>query len=471
MSGAISSLFSSGEIKSIVNQLTARIDAPIQLEQSQIKTDTVQISALGSIRSALSSLNGALSGISDPSSVNSMKATSSVSTIATATASAKAASGSYSLTGIKLAKSQELYSATYSSAGTKVGSGSGALTFKFAGGSSATISIPSSADTVTGVASAINNAGKGISASVVSTSSGVKLVLQSSTVGSSDAFTVTGTGATSTLSYGGSASTLTLAQSARNATLSVNGVPVSESTNSSLSLVSGVKVSLLASGSTSISVQRSAGGLSSVLSSFTNDLNSAVKEIAKQTSFTQAKSSASASGSQAAKSGPLLGNVQVQQLKQSLLSAVSSAEGSGLSANSLGFTISSGGSVTFSSATFASAYKKNPTGVDNLIKTIESNVSGIVTGAIGTNTGSTSSSGSGSGNISSGFIGASTVDLKSTDKSLKAEITQQTLLGQQQISNLEAEFTNAINATSGSGSTLSYLSVLGTQSNKTASGG
>jgi flagellar hook-associated protein 2 len=475
MSNSVSSLFSSGEITSIVNQLTSRIDAPISIEQAQVKSDTTQISALGAVRGALSSLNGTLSTLANPSSISSIKATVSVGTVATATASANASVGSYALTGVKLAKAQDIYSSSYTSASTKIGSGSGTLSFKFKSGSSSTISIPASADTVSGVAAAINKAGKGVSASVVNTASGVKLVFQSTKTGSSNGFSVSGTGAAAGLSYTASGTgTLTLGQAARNATFNLNGVPVSEASNGSIALVSGVKLGLQSSGSTTVSVQKTASNLSSALSSFTNKLNSAVQEIAKQTAYVAAPSSASASASssKAAKTGPLLGNVQVQQIKQALLSSISSAAGSGVSANSLGFSISSGGSVTFSSSTFASAYSKNPTAVNNLIKTIESNVSNVVTGAIGTSSAAGSKSGSGSGSAGlSGFIGASVYDLKTTNKSLTAEIAQQTALGKQQISNLEAEFTNAINATSGSGNTLSYLSVLGGTSGKSTSSG
>jgi len=470
MSGAVSSIFSSGEIKSIVGQLQSRIDMPIRVEQSQIKTDNAQISALGAVRGALSSLNGALSGISDPASINAMMASTSASGVATATAGASAASGSYSLTNIMLAKTQEVYSSTYTSASAAVGSGSGALTFKFGGGSSAKISIAPSADTLSGVANAINAANKGVTASVVNTASGVKLVLQSSQTGASNSFTVSGTGAMMGLSYGSSGATMTLGQAARNASFTLNGVPVTETSNTGVPLVKGLTVNLKSSGSAMVSVSNSPSSLSSALSTFANKLNNAISVIATQTAFAPPKSSASAVGSSSgAKAGPLLGNVQVQQLKQELLSAISSAAGNGLCANSLGFSISSAGDLSFSSSTFATAYKANPTGVDNLIKTIETNVGNIVTAAVGTS-GSSSVSGSGSGTAASGFVGAATTDLKSSVSSLTNEIKQETLIGNEQITNLEAEFMNAINQTSGTSSTLSYLSIL-TNSSSTKSKG
>ncbi|TMV88039.1 flagellar hook protein [Thioclava sp. BHET1] len=459
---SVSSLFSSGEIKSIVGQLQKRIQAPITLEANQIKSDNTQISALGAVQGALSSLNGALSGISDPASLATMSAETSASSIATASASASAASGTYSLSNVQLARTQEIYSGSFASGDATLGSGAGALTFQFGSGGSAQISVPSSADTVSGIADAVNAADKGVSASVVTTATGVRLVFQSDETGSAKSFTVAGSGAAAGLSYSGSGSgTMTLGQSARNASFTLNGVPVTETSNSGISLVKGLTVSLVASGSASISTSSSTAGLSSALSSFTNKLNNAVGVIAKQTAYQAPSSSASASasGSSAKKIGPLLGDVQIQQLKQDLLSTISSAAGSGLSANSLGFSISSSGKLSFDSATFDTAYAGNEAAADSLIQSIETSVGNIVTGAIGS-AGATAAAGSGSGTAASGFVGAAQTDLKATVSSLKNQIASQSKIGNEQIANLESQFSDAISATSGTSTTLSYLSVL-----------
>lgn len=471
MSASISSLFSSAEIKTVIGQAQQRIDAPITLEQSQIKTDEAQISALGKVKGAISSLNGALSTLMDPASVNPMVASVSNNN-ATAVVTSSAVAGSYNLSGIKLAKSQEIYSKTYASASAKLGSGSGGLTFSFASGKSATISLASSQDSLTSVASAVNQAKAGVTASVVQTASGAKLVFQGTSAGSGQAFTVSGSGAFSGVKYGsGSGATFTLAQSARNASFSVNGVPVTENSNTNIGLVTGVTLSLSASGSATVNVTQSAKSLSSTLSSFTSQLNTAISTISKEIAYTPAKTSSSASGSKAASVGPLLGNVQVQQLKQELIASIAGAAGSGISAGSLGFSISSSGKVSFSSTQFSSAYQKNPAAVDNLVKQIGTAVKAVVSGAIGSGPTTSSNSGSGSGTLGSGFIGASTTDLNSTVSSLKSEIEQQMLLGNQQITNIENQFNAAISGTSGANSTLAYLGALLSTTTKSGSGG
>lgn len=471
MSASISSLFSSAEIKTVIGQAQQRIDAPITLEQSQIKADQAQISALGKIKGAVSSLNGSLSTLMDPASINPMVASVS-NTNATAVVTSSAAAGSYNLSGIKLAKSQEIYSKTYGSASAKLGSGSGGLTFSFASGKSATISLSSSQDTLANVAAAVNQANKGIVASVVQTASGAKLVFQSTSAGSGQAFSLSGSGAFSGVKYGsGSGTTFTLAQTARDASFSVNGVPVTENSNTNIGLVKGVTLSLSASGSTTVNVTQSANSLSSALSSFTSQMNSAISTISKEIAFTPSTASASGNGSKAASAGPLLGNVQVQQFKQDLISGIAAAAGSGISAGSLGFSISSSGKVAFSATQFSAAYQKNPAAVDNLVKQIGTAIQTVVSGAVGSGTTKSTRSGSGSGALGSGFIGASTTDLNSTVSSLKSEINQQMILGNQQITNIENQFNAAINGTSGANSTLAYLGALLNTTTKNGSGG
>ncbi|WP_295529848.1 flagellar filament capping protein FliD [uncultured Thioclava sp.] len=460
MSNSISnSLFSSAQVNSIVSRLQSRIQAPMKLEQYEITTDKTQISALGQVRGALSSLNGALGDLTDPASLSAMKASTSASSVATATAADSAASGAYTLSNIQLAQSQEIYSASYASASAAVGAGSGTLTFQFGSGGSASVSIASSADTVSGVADAINAANTGVTATVVNTASGVRLALQGAEPGSGKSFSVSGSGAVAGLSYGSGSATMSLGQSARNATFTLNGVPVSETSNDSVSLVKGLSVDLVASGSTKISVDKSHSSLSSALSSFTNKLNDAVDVIATQTAYQPGSSASAGSTGKQAKSGPLLGNVQVQQLKQDLLSAISSAASGGLSSNALGFSISSSGALSFDTATFDTLYGSNPTGADSLIKSIETHVGSILTGAIGTSVDSGSASAAGLG-IGSGFIGAATSDLNTNISSLQDQIKTQTKIGNEQIANLEAQFTSAISRSNTASTTLSYLSLL-----------
>ena len=461
MSNSISSLFSSAEINLVVTQLENRLDAPITVEQNEVKADQAQISALGSIQGALSSLSSALSGISDPSTGNAKQATVSNDN-ATASATASAASGSFALSNIVLAKPQKLLSTLFSSSGAKVGSGSGTLTFTFSDGDSEKVDIASGSISVSGIAKAINAADVGVTASVVQSGSGVFLSLQSDKTGSGDAFSLSGTGSLSKFSFSGSGSSsdFTETQAASDAKFDFNGAQIDEPSNSGLNIVQGLTINLIASGSANIKVGGSSQNLSSSLSKFATQFNNALSEIAKQTAFKPGASSGSAgSGSSGkAQTGPLLGDVQIEQLSQALLSTIASAAGSGISAASIGLTIGSGGSLSFSSSALTSAFATNPTAVNNLVQKIEQSVKNVLSGAIGS--GSSAGSGSGSGAAGGGTVQAEQSSLKNTVSSLNQEISAQKTLAALQVQTLEQNFTDAESLFNADTSTLDFLDSL-----------
>ncbi len=466
MTNSVSSLFSSSEITSLVSQLETRLDAPITVEQDEVKTDQAQISALGSVQGALSSLSSALSKISDPSTIDSVQATVSNSN-ATASAAASAVNGSYALSNIVLAKPQELLSKLYTSGSAELGSGAGTLTFTFAGGTTASVDIASGSASVSGIAKAINAADIGVSASVIQTGSGAYLSLQGGQTGTTEAFAVSGTGSLAGLVYsaGGSSNTLSLSQAARDAQFDLNGALVVEPSNSNLNVVQGLTINLTASGSANIKVAASTEDLSSALSSFATQFNNALSVIAKETEYKAATSSSASTNGSSSKAavGPLLGDVTVEQLSQALLSTIASAAGGGVSAASIGLTLGSAGSLTFSSAALASAYAMNPTAVYGLVQKIEQGLSGVLGGTLGSD--GTTAAGLGSGTAGSGAIGAATTDLKSTVTSLDQAISAQETLAAQQVASLEQAFSTAEANFNSASTTLDYLStILGTSS-------
>lgn len=452
MTNSISSLFSSSEVSLLVSQLETRLDAPITVEQNEIKTDQAQISALGAVRGALTSLSGALSGIADPSSINAMNAAVSNSD-ATASAAPSAASGSYSLSNIVLAKPQELLSVLFASGSAKLGTGSGALSFTFAGGGSAKVAIASGSANPNDVARAINGANIGIQASVITSASGAYLSLTGAETGADQAFGVSGTGSLAGLHYaaGSGSPTMSVGEAARNASFTLNGAAIVEPKNSGLAVMKGLTISLVASGSATIKVAASSQALSSVLSKFTSQFNNALSVLAKQTEY---KAAATSSGSASGKAtvGPLLGDVGVEQLSQDLLSTVAGAAEGGLAAASIGLSVGSAGSLTFSSAALASAYAKNPMAVNMLVQQIEQGVSAVVAGAVGGTNGTPGGAG--------GFVGAETKDLQTSVTSIGQQVSAQQKLAAEQVADLEHAFT-VVEAQFGSASTtLDYLGAI-----------
>lgn len=458
---------SSASISSAITRDQARLQKPITALQTQATTEQAQISAWGAIKGTISSLSAALSNISSVGTVNSRVATSTATSVATATAAASAATGTYDLTNITLAKTQEIYSAVKTSAATKIGTGAaGSLNFTLKSGKTETVSVGSGSQTLTGIAAAINAAAGGVQASVIGTSSGARLVLQSSAAGSGNAFSFTGGGGLAGLSYASAATggSFTRAQTAKSATLDINGVPVTNATNTVSSAIAGLTLNLLASGTATVTVASSAGSISNNLSAVATTLSAATAAIAKETKYVPASSATSTSSGSAAKSGPLLGNYTATEISNSLLSAVSGAAASGLSANAIGLTVGTSGAVSFNSSTFSTAYAANPTGVAALVSKLYSNLNTLTAAALGSGSASATTA-LGSTGKNTGEIGAQTLALQNEITSLSSQETQIQKDNSAALNILVEEYTTAESASTNAQVTQAYLSIFTGTSN------
>jgi len=464
MSNTVSSLGSS-QVSSQIATVQARLQKPITQLQNQAVADNAEITAWGAIKGTIASLSSALVGISDLSTINTRSATSASNTVATATATDSAQLATYHLGGITLAKSQAIYSAAQGSAAAKVGSSAGSLTFTLKNGKTEQVPVGSSDLTLNGIAQAINQVGGAVQASVIGTSTGARLVLQGSATGSSQAFSVAGTGTLAKFDYASGAATsgtFTRSQAASDAALTLNGVPITSKTNSISSAISGVAISLAASGSTTVTVGSSPGAIANGLSSVATNLNAAIAAIAKQTAYVPAVASGSAAAS-SAKAGPLLGNYTASDISSQLLTAITGAAASGATSNGIGLTVSSTGAVSFDSAAFAKAYATNPTGVSALVSQIYKSLNTTATTAIG----SAGTTGTGT---STGTIAAQTQSFQAEIKSLNTEATQINKNNNSALQILESQYSAAEAASTAAATTQAYLSLLTSSSATTSKG-
>lgn len=454
----------SSQVSSEITTVEARLEAPVTSLKTQITSEQADISAWGAISGAVSSLSQALTNIENVSSISSRNVTTSDNTKVTATANNDAATGTYNLTSISLAKAQEIYSTELGSGAATLSGGAGSLVFG-SNGKNETIALGSGSLTLNQVAAAINKAGDGVKASVIGTSAGARLVMQSSSTGSSAAFTVSGTGALARFDYDpGSAHTgETVAQSAADATFSMNGVPITSSTNTLSSVVSGLTFALTGSGNAVVSVSSSPTNLSSSVEAVATSLNNAISTITLETKYVPASS---ASGT-AAQAGALLGNFSATSLKNELLSSVSGLVASGVSAGAVGLSINSSGAVSFNTSSFASEYAAHPEAVQKLVGELYTTLNGISTKAIGTSSGTTSSGMHTA--ATTGYISTATASLNALISSIDSQITQITKQNAAQLSILEQEYTTAESKAYDASITQTYLSVFLGSSSSTSS--
>lgn len=453
---SISSYLNSSAISNEISTVEKRLEAPITVMNNQITSDKALISAWGSISGAMSSLSDSLSGIQTLSTINNRAITSSESSVATATVGNTALAGTYNLTNISLAKGQEVYSGLVSSTGGTLSGAAGAMTIALKSGKSETISLGSGSLTLNNLATSINKQAGGVKASIVGTSEGSRLVLQSSGTGASAGFSISGTGALKQFNYSSATNTGSSgevrAQTASDATLTLNGIPITSATNTLSSAVAGATISLASSGNATLTVSSAPTGLLNNIGSVVSSLNSAISAISAETKFTSKKSGSSTTSS----AGPLLGSFSASNLQNELMSAISSLAASGLSASQVGLSISSSGKVSFNNASFSSVYAQNPATVGSLVSKLYDTVKNITTGAVGTSSGS--STATSTGNLS-GFISAQTSSLNDSINTIQQQVSQTSKQASATLQSLSSEYTVAENKASSASITTAYLSI------------
>ncbi|MDD2748481.1 flagellar filament capping protein FliD [Acidithiobacillus sp.] len=355
MTASLSGLVSGIDVQSLITNLSAAYQAPITILQNQQQSYQTTLSAWGTLQSSLSGLQSAMSSLQNLGNTNNRSVTLSNNNAATATASANAPQGSYSLSNMVLAQSQSLYSSNFTSA-TNNSVGTGTLQIQVGSGSAKNVAINASNDSLDGIASAINQANTGVNAAVVYDGTGYRLTLTGNGTGVNSAFSVSTSGATgslSSLSYSnGVSGSMTLSQQAQNAGVSINGLPVTSTTNTISGAIPGVTLNLLqASGNATLQVSSSNSGFVSGVQSFVSAFNKTMGTINQLTAY----------NAQAGSGGPLLGDASVQGLRTQLLDLIS-GQGIGISSSSsynslgsVGLGLTSSGTISLNTGTLSTA--------------------------------------------------------------------------------------------------------------------
>src|SRR5262245_42463538 len=108
-------------VNDIVSKLMTVEQQPLALLDRKEAPLQAQLSAFGTVKGALSALRDATSGLATPAKFNAAVARLGDSTIASASASTRAAPGTHSIEVQTLAKAQTLATGAYASTGTAVG--------------------------------------------------------------------------------------------------------------------------------------------------------------------------------------------------------------------------------------------------------------------------------------------------------------------------------------------------------------
>ncbi len=224
---------------------------------------------------------------------------------------------------------------------------------------SGTVTIDSTNNTLAGIRDAINKAGLGVTATIVSDGSATPnhLVLQSSKTGASSTIKidVTGDAALSNLLAYDPAGTQNLTQNtaAQSTTLEVNGIAVSSDTNNISGAIQGVNLTVGKVGSANLTVAQDSSGIKTGVAAFVkafNDLNKAVKDASGYDAATK-------------KGGPLLGDSTAQsiqaQVRKLITTSITGLSGDLTNLSQIGVTFQKDGTLSLDSAKLGKAITNN----------------------------------------------------------------------------------------------------------------
>jgi flagellar hook-associated protein 2 len=361
------------DIGAIVSSLTSAYGAAqtTQLTNQQNSLDS-QVSAYGTFTAALDTLQLALPALEDPTQLAGFAATVADKTIASATTSSDAVAGTYSLLVNNLATVASATSAPLSSTAAV---GTGTLTIAV-GSSSTAITIDSTNNTLAGIASAINSAPNvGVSASVITTTDGSRLVLTGTATGQANQITVTPSGGD-----GGLASLALTTVLATDASFSINGFPATSGSNVVANAISGVTLNLLQASApstpTTLTVSPDTSSAQSSIDGFVTAVNGVLSSIQTLTGYNAATQTA----------GPLNGNATLEAFQnqlQSILGQFSNSGGSVKSLTDLGITAGTDGTYSSNDTTLGNALSASLASVGNLLggtNGIATQISNLVNG-------------------------------------------------------------------------------------------
>jgi flagellar hook-associated protein 2 len=368
-----SGLASGIDTKGIVDALIkADRQSTVVLEKNKTTSQT-RLDTLTALRTKLLAAQDAIDILRKSDTYTGTKATSS-NTNALAASGTTATAGTYLVSVKQLAQSHQLITGGPDVGGTPLASktdnnGNGSITIKIGSGAETVLNFNTTNSSVDGIASAVNAAKLGVTASVVNDGAGYRLVLQSDKSGTANAITkFNGSGDLATLlpSDGSGNTTLRELAAAKDAQLRIGdpttGLLVTKSSNTVTDVIPGVTLTLKdKADSITVDVTRDSQATKDKIKAFVTAMNSAVSHFTSNASFDAISK----------KAGALLADSDLRSSLNSITSGLFESvagqpEGYGSLAN-LGISIDQKtGQLSFNETTFDAAYAANPSATQTL---------------------------------------------------------------------------------------------------------
>ncbi len=377
------------DIASIVDKLVSVESIPLNNLKTQETAYQTRLSAYSAARGALASFQNSVAALAKPTAFSSFAAAindGSVAAVAVDSTNAQAlSSGSHTLRVDRLASAQRTASSAFTSTASVVGTGTltidiGSWNGDYTGftpnatAGSKTITIDAGNDSLAGIRDAINNAGAGVTASVINDGSGNRLVLSGTATGAAQGFRLTTTDSdgddTDTAGLwqvafdpgaaGGTPQSQHLVD-ALNANFSLDGLAISKPDNHVTDAIAGLTIDLkkVDTSSTAFTVSRDLTTAKANVNGFVAAYNNIVSNLHSLTGYDATTKTA----------GVLNGDSSIRLIAtrlQSLVASVLPGSGSVSSLADIGIKFTDDGTLGVDDAKLSTALSGNPDGVSRL---------------------------------------------------------------------------------------------------------
>jgi flagellar hook-associated protein 2 len=333
------------DVASTVTQILASAQAIETPWKNQLTALQAQDTVLSTLGTDLATLTTSLQALTDFSGVFSEKQGSSSNTnvLSLSSASTSASAGSHTIVVNWLAQTSSEASSAIADPNDTL---SGSLTIQ---NHTFTVDSANNDTTLASLASAINSAGIGVSANVITDSTGSRLSLVSKTSGVAGQLSVTGS------ISGASAGpiTLSISQVGKDASLTVDGVAITTGSNTVSNAIPGVTFQLLGSSpGTQIQVEitNNNTNIETAVNNFVTAYNAVINDINGQEK-----------NDSSGKAEPLFGNPTLAFIQSQITGSLFTGAASGAIKNitQLGIAVNNDGTLTLNGDTLDSALNSN----------------------------------------------------------------------------------------------------------------
>jgi len=360
-SSVLSSLASSGlgtgagiDVASTVAQLIAAIRAPEQVWTTQQSLAKVQGQSLTQLNTEVAALSNAIDSLKDVAgAVTARAVTTSNPSLVSASASNATPVGSHTVVINSLATSSSYYSDPIATSTTTLANGT--FTIQVGSGQAATITVDSTNNTLDKLAAAITNQNLGVSASVITDANGARLAIVSNTSGATGDLTITNEAGGLTFNKG---------VTGTNASLTVDGVPISSASNTVSGVVPGLALNLAGAAPNTpvqVTITPDTSKTKQSITDFVTAYNTIVQDLSSQFTYNTTTNSA----------GPLAGDSVARMVQEEMLNAATySMTGTNgfNSLSSLGVTMNNDGTLSINDATLTDALNSHFVDVQNFFQ-------------------------------------------------------------------------------------------------------